>query len=219
MFHLKKAYIFCFFVFAFLSHACWSTSSALFFIDFFPYSVFIDVINQRFMINVLRHIYVCVCVCTRFASSNWLLLLLLLWWWLVLLPFVDNLDCFDRWLLNRVLSIYTLMRFLFTLCSFAAFTLDLFSVFADLLFVVDPFAGWLAPLHSVCLFLRLLISFHSIPLAIPGPHQPIHKTFDCVRQRISAILISPVDQHMDAFGPSFHANIYRPYHFASNRNL
>lgn len=158
-----------------------------------------------------------VCVCTRVASSNWLFLLLLL----VLLPFVDNLDCFDRWLLNRVLSIYTLMRFhpLFICGFYPRF------IFSVCWFVVCCLSfRWLVGSTALfilfaCLFLRLLISFHSIPLATPGPHRPIHKTFDCVRQRISAILISPVDQHTDAFGLLFHANIYRPYHFAGNRNL
>lgn len=61
--------------------------------------------------------------------------------------------------------------------------------------------------------------FYFILLAIPSLHQPIRRTFDCVRRRIFVTLISPVDRRTDAFCLLFHVNIYRRYHFASNKNL
>lgn len=107
-------------------------------------------------------------------------------------------------------------------CFYPSLSLSLSQcVFVCLLFLFYAFACLFifsavppSPLPSL-----LLLWFHSIPLAIPNLHQPIHRTFDCVRQRIFVILISPVDQHMDVYGLLFHVNIYRPYHFVSNRNL
>lgn len=116
------------------------------------YFVFIDVIKQRFMINVLR--YVCVCLFVYVLG---------------LLARTDC-SCCCCWCCYRLLIIlivltggFWIVYFLFilwcvsTLCSFAAFILDLFSVFADLLFVVYPFAGLLAP--PLCLFCLLVYFF------------------------------------------------------------
>lgn len=74
----------------------------------------------------------------------------------------------------------------------------------------SPGYGW---------YMFALIFFFFISLAIPDPRQPIRRISDCVRQSIFVTLISPVDQLSDDDGLSFHANIYRPYHFANNRNL
>lgn len=94
---------------------CCFTLAALVFIDFFITFVFIDVIKQRFMINI---IYV--------GSPE-----------LIVVVVVGNLDCFDKWLLNHVFSIYSLMRF--HLQFICGIHLRIISVFADFLMVVYPF--------------------------------------------------------------------------------
>lgn len=55
--------------------------------------------------------------------------------------------------------------------------------------------------------------------ANPGPPRPARRIFDCVRRKISAILISQVGRRVDVSDPLSLADTYRRCHTADNRIL